>query len=482
MLLIAQWYPQESGTNADLRGVWFVDSLQGWVCADSGIVLYTSNGGQIWERQNSTVSVNLEDIFFWDLQTGWIVGDRGTIINTTNSGLTWNSQISGNTNLLRSVYFLDANYGWAVGDSLTICKTTDGGENWITLSYGTSSFYDVYVADFNTIIITGDGTIYKSIDGGASWLSLVVGSTSSFFALSFINANTGTVIGSNGTILRTTDSGNNWISQVSGFTNDLLDVNFIDADNGTVSGTSGIILHTIDGGNSWINQSSGTTNDLYGVSFVDANIGTVVGRGGVILRTENGGIPVELINFTADVIDDRVKLQWSTATETNNMGFEVERAPSVSPPKGETLVWERIGFVDGNGTTTETKSYSFTDCKIVLGKYSYRLKQIDFDGTFEYSNEIEVEIIHSQDFELYQNYPNPFNPTTTIKYSIPGNDYVKLKVFSLLGEEVKTLVDDYQTRGNYVIVFDGSELSNGIYLYKLETSDFSAFKKLILIK
>ncbi len=122
-------------------------------------------------------------------------------------------------------------------------------------------------------------------------------------------------------------------------------------------------------------------------------------------------VPVELISFTADVNENNITLNWSTATETNNQGFDVERFV-------ESLNWEKIGFVEGSGTTTELRSYSFVDENVTEGKYSYQLKQIDFDGSFEYSDVVEIEVGTPNQYSLEQNYPNPFNPTTTISYSI----------------------------------------------------------------
>ncbi|MBE0570664.1 MAG: T9SS type A sorting domain-containing protein [Ignavibacteriaceae bacterium] len=204
-------------------------------------------------------------------------------------------------------------------------------------------------------------------------------------------------------------------------------------------------------------------------------------------------VPVELISFTAEVDGNVVTLFWQTATETNNSGFEIERAPSKSTPKGETSGWQRIGFVEGKGTTTEIQSYSFTD-KPEPGKYKYRLKQIDFGGTFAYSPEVEAEVKAPNVFSLERNYPNPFNPSTKIKYSIPdvalrqaqSAILVTLKVYDILGNEVATLVNGEQTAGAYEVEFLTSsgirQLVSGIYFYQLKAGSFIETKKMMLLK
>ena len=132
-------------------------------------------------------------------------------------------------------------------------------------------------------------------------------------------------------------------------------------------------------------------------------------------------VPVEFISFTSSIDKNNVTLNWTTATETNNMGFEVERKQVFSSQSSvHNENWVRIDFVTGSGTTTKSQTYSFVDNNLSAGKYQYRLKQIDFDGSFEYSNTIDVEIISPDIFTLEQNYPNPFNPTTVIQFSIPS--------------------------------------------------------------
>lgn len=192
-------------------------------------------------------------------------------------------------------------------------------------------------------------------------------------------------------------------------------------------------------------------------------------------------IPVELVSFNASVNINAITLNWLTASEVNNSGFEIERSKVKSQNSNEA-VWEKIGFVNGNGTTTEIKSYSFIDNNVTAGTYSYRLKQIDFNGTFEYSNIIEVEVSSPQNFELSQNYPNPFNPSTTISFSLPQNVFVILKVYDVIGNEVATLVNEEKSAGRYDINFNAANLSSGIYFYSISAGSFNQVNKMTLIK
>jgi hypothetical protein len=188
-------------------------------------------------------------------------------------------------------------------------------------------------------------------------------------------------------------------------------------------------------------------------------------------------VPVELSLFTAASENDEVHLNWTTATETNNKGFEILRSNQL-----KNTGWQQVGYVAGFGTTTEPKSYSFIDSKLETGNYTYWLKQIDFDGTVTYSEGVNVEVEIPLVYSLEQNYPNPFNPSTTIKYSIKEDGFVKLSVFNLLGEEVTTLVNNEQKAGRYEMEFSASKLSSGIYMYRLEANNFSSIKKMLLIK
>ena len=193
-------------------------------------------------------------------------------------------------------------------------------------------------------------------------------------------------------------------------------------------------------------------------------------------------IPVEFISFTASVSENSVILRWQTATETNNSGFEVERAQ-------RSEGWEKIEFIKGNGTSSEAHIYQFIDKDLKAGKYLYRLKQIDFDGSYHYSDFVEVEVISPTSFFLKQNYPNPFNPSTQIRYGIPEDGFVSLKVFNALGQAIAEPVSGFIPAGNHKAIFNASGLASGIYFYQLrvkpnggQAGNFIETKKMILTK
>ncbi len=190
-------------------------------------------------------------------------------------------------------------------------------------------------------------------------------------------------------------------------------------------------------------------------------------------------IPVELISFIVKVEKRKVILNWSTATELNNLGFEIERKTT-----GEFYT---IGFTEGQGSTTEIHNYSFTDYYVERGINYYRLKQIDYNGNFNYSEEIELNFDIPEFFSLEQNYPNPFNPTTNIEFNLVVDSKVSLKIYDILGQEIIQLINTNLAAGNHKVDFTATSMNSGIYFYKLEAfgnngESFSAVKKMILAK
>ena len=191
-------------------------------------------------------------------------------------------------------------------------------------------------------------------------------------------------------------------------------------------------------------------------------------------------LPVELSSFSATLNGNNINLHWQTKTEINNYGFEIERKIGSKELRSEN--WEKIGFIQGSGNSNSQKDYMFADKNPIGGsRFIYRLKQIDNTGSFEYSNQVEIEIIPDK-FELFQNYPNPFNPETIIKFAAPRAGKIILSVYNVLGEKVKDLADGFFEPGIYNVLFDGKEFSSGLYIYRIQTENFIQVKKMQLIR
>ena len=199
------------------------------------------------------------------------------------------------------------------------------------------------------------------------------------------------------------------------------------------------------------------------------------------VNISNSPLPVELTSLTATNSGANVKLNWTTATEVNNYGFEVERKTAATD-------WTKIGFVTGNGNSNSIKEYTYEDNPQGSESFQYRLKQIDLDGKFKYSDPVDVKVDLPVNFALKQNYPNPFNPTTVIKYQIPKATQVSLKVYDILGSEVATLVNEVKSPGNYEVIFDasnvgqGRSLASGLYIYRIQAGSFNQVRKMLMLK
>jgi len=213
--------------------------------------------------------------------------------------------------------------------------------------------------------------------------------------------------------------------------------------------------------------ASENIEDIINITFSTEAIGDV-------------SLPVELQGFSAVQSGDNVNLYWETASEVNNYGFEIERRHD------DISEWKKIGFLEGNGSCTNPNSYSFSDKKVSkFTNLKYRLKQIDYDGTYEYSPEISVilgKIMLPNEFTLYKNYPNPFNPTTTISFEIAQQALTTMIIYDMLGNEVKVLVNKNQNSGRYKVKFNGSNLSSGVYFCKCTSGIHTKIIKMLLVK
>jgi hypothetical protein len=244
-----------------------------------------------------------------------------------------------------------------------------------------------------------------------------------------------------------------------------------------VAGNRGV--YQLPNGNFLTTNGSGV-HELDGTgSLVRTIVAGVSGR--YIREYDLSIVPVELTSFTANFSNGNVVLDWSTSTETNNSGFEILR--STQNDKG----WLSLGFIPGFGTTTEPKSYSYSDESVNSGTYYYKLKQIDYDGSFSFSDVVEVDISLPAEFALEQNYPNPFNPSTSIQFSLPVDANVTIGVYNLVGEKVANVVGGDFSAGTHKVNFDASNLTSGIYFYRIDAAvdngnNFSSVKKMTLLR
>ena len=252
------------------------------------------------------------------------------------------------------------------------------------------------------------------------------------------------------------------------------------------------ILLSTDGGQTFPTTLSANTPNDGSEDIVLPNTPTTTARikveavGNIFFDLSNANftieetVPVELVSFIAEKSNDGVILKWVTATETNNSGFSIERSRDEDN-------FAEIGFINGKGTTTEPTNYSFIDKNIESGKYYYRLKQVDYDGSFEYLNVILVDAGLPTEFQLSQNHPNPFNPATNIKILLPVDAKVKIELFNSIGQRVSELLNTDLSGGVHEITFDGANLSSGVYYYTMiavgnNGKTFSSTKKMILMK
>jgi len=368
-------------------------------------------------------------------------------------------------------------------------RSEDFGDNWTTISTSTgltSAPCDIEKFPNSDIILLGDNTtgIVRSTDGGVTW-SQTYTTSGEIPTLAVSHTNPGVAFatkwGGGGGFVTSTDYGETW-SNVSGFNGmNMWGVDIQESDGNIVMVgcfSCGNTWRSINGGFTWTQISVPSAN--YQVEITDSITQYAAQGNGIYVLRSNYFVPVELSSFTANVSENKITLLWSTASELNNEGFDVQVST-------DNQTFEKIGFVPGFGTTTDTKNYSFSINDFAVNTQYFRLKQIDYDGTFEYSNAIEVEGLAPVDFTLLQNYPNPFNPSTTIKFTLPVDSNVSLKLFNLLGEEVADIISTEMIAGLHQVELNADELSSGTYFFVMKAtgdngSVFTDSKKMILLR
>jgi len=473
--------------NADFVDVHFTDELTGYA-ADGryigGPVYKTTDGGYNWfgllNFPRNVFTSTLRCVTFTDSVTGFAGSAPCRIVKTTDAGDSWyvvnRSGLTDTIGLINRIYFINPTTGWAVTTRGGILNTIDAGENWFAqLNYSISTvFYGVYFIDsLYGWTANVNARPYKSIDGGQNWIQQTNLNLFSTRDIYFTDSLNGFVI--NGLLeqLRTTNSGNYWFSQVNS-QYAIRSFGWLSNNHGFIIGDG--VYETIDSGSAWNEILDLRNIGLRKLHSPEKYIGYAVGYTGLVYKyIDTTIVPVELTSFLTEVNNSSITLKWSTATEKNNQGFEILKS-------NNKHIWETIAFVEGNGTTTSPQNYIYTDEITVSGTYFYQLKQIDYDGSANLSEIIEVKVFQPFTFKLYQNYPNPFNPSTKINFEIPNQSNVKIILYDISGSELEILIDKELESGFYTISFNANDLSSGIYFYKLQAGSFIDTKKMVLLK
>jgi photosystem II stability/assembly factor-like uncharacterized protein len=435
----------------------------------------------------------------------------GTIYRSINSGASFPVTISANipggqpTGAWVTPYIIDPNSSstlYAGYDQ--VWKTANRGNNWTSASQVLSSgdkLRSLAIAPSNSnVLYTADRTnMWKTIDDGATnWTSVTLPAITdyiTYIAVKNTDPNTlwftcgGFTSGSK--VFESTNGGTNWTNISTGLPNlptMCIVQNKHATDRNVLFVGMDVGVYVKNGTDNWVSYSNGLPGVVVSELDIYYNINAAVDklRAGTFGRglwetTIEIALPVELTSFTCSVDKNTVYLNWETESEINNKGFDIERKI-----KG-TSKWQKVGFVEGKGNSNQNAEYSFTDLKLNTGKYNYRLKQIDFNGNYEYHNlSGDVSIGIPDKFSISQNYPNPFNPNTKIDYEIPVNGKVTIKIYNVLGMEIINLVDEIKNAGYYTAEFDGTKIASGVYFYRISVSgenrSYNKILKMTLVK
>lgn len=451
------------------------------------------------------------EVCFNPFNSNFILGEtqNGGIFRTTNGGTSWSSATSGistseNVTWVAPIIAHPTTDGTVYTARQRVYRSTNNGGAWTAVSgnvNGTSAVREMAISKSNPMILytTTGSSVFLSTDGGATFTNKTSGLPSKTITSVNIHPTDENIailtfsgFGTN-KVYKTTNMGSSWISIFGNLPDSPVNDGFIytyDALNPNtyfVATDIGVFLTQNDGTN-WIELPNNLPNTVilhldYSPSNQMLRAGTH-GRG-VFEAFIDFTVPVELSSFTAETGNNSVQLSWSTATETNNMGFEIER-------KLKNQEWVTIGFVNGKGTTTEIQNYNYVDDYAQMpyeGTALYRLKQIDYSGDYEYSEQLAVNLTFvPSEYYVSQNFPNPFNPSTTIKYSLPIESTVIIHIYNSLGQMIEDLKSETQPAGNYEVTWNAQNYSSGVYYYSFEVNSVNGsqshreMKKIVLLK
>lgn len=530
------WTAQTSGTTRTLQSVSFSDLNTGIIVGATGTILKTTNGGTNWIQQVSGTANSLGDVFYTGLNMGTIVGSSGTILreqsapinssfgsnnqtgdnlyyfaNSISSGapsqpeFTWRdttgsiSLYADGSNQASGIFTGDNDNGrWNILGQLAGGNIRFFGSDYTNIHIGTNGIIGLNAFNVSAVQPPAYGLNQSLITEAIFplWMDMNVGYTGvSGRRISYKVTASEVIIIYNRIPVYAPGSLTNDPDRYISFQV------IIKFNNGSPSQNSQILIsyNNDETGSLFVNEYNAAilrphligvqkNNDMqqsfqyrFGNALTLRTEGPLFGSNLTLaMGADQNVLPVELASFTASVNNRDVNLHWSTVNEINNSGFDIERAINSN--------WSKIAFVTGNGTTNENKNYSFVDKGLNAGKYNYRLKQIDFNGNYEYinlSNEIIIGI--PSKFDLSQNYPNPFNPVTKINFDIPVDSKVSIKIFDITGREVANLINEVRPAGYYTVSFDAVNFASGIYFYNITASSgtgvqFTMTKKMMILK
>jgi photosystem II stability/assembly factor-like uncharacterized protein len=452
----------------------FLDSDFGLFLEKTKTLIKTTDGGNTFNKQvlPQPNDVYNEDILALNKDT-FLVSSEGAIYRTSNSGLSWTRKQFAEGSVFTQFHKINENI--IVMNTDGLFKTTDAGITWVNI-YPRHGYDAYFINEYKGWFMTSSDSLLVTDDGGKSWKGQA---NISAGRMSMADMNTGFTFGAYG-IYYTTNGWQSW--QLSSFivtaNTCLLDMIAIKNNNSVImymAMRDGYIYKSLDSGKTF-EKDLFSNAPLGYLSLTDNTLWLCSQLNFHLYKMDINSIPVELTSFSAAISKSNVTLKWSTATEKNNYGFEIER-------KDLKTEYKSIGFIKGKGTTTEVNSYSYSDKNLAPNVYNYRIKQIDYDGSYKYydlANEVNLQ--YTLTYSLEQNYPNPFNPGTTIKYAIEKAGIVTLKLYDILGKEKAVLVNERKEPGNYVYEFKNINLSSGVYFYTLKANDYIQTKKMILLK
>ncbi len=495
----AQWTEQSSGITTAIYSVHAVDNNVVWACGENGVVLRTINSGVNWTVTTSPdPAVGLYNIFGIDAMVALVGGassTAGVAYKTIDGGATWTqtfNQPGGFVNSVRKFngFPVCGLGGDPVGGRWSSFISFDFGSTWDSTGLyhpslpgeagWNNSNCQPYDVGFSVFFGTNSGRVYQPFGNGLVLTHPTPGLVNSM-AIWAIDSNS--LMTGSDKMLFSNDFGTTWTDVNAIGTGNILGITGVGSTWYYVRGTS--VYKTSNDGTNWSNDytAAGTYTHIF-MSPQGRYMWAVRDNGGISRNLSDPVLPVELTSFISTVSGGNVILNWSTSREINNSGFDIER----SEVKGQMAnEWKKAGFVAGNGNTSENSFYQFTDRGLSHGKYIYRLKQTDFNGNYEYHNLSNEVIVGSPEkFSLSQNYPNPFNPSTKINYDLPFDAKVSLKVFDMTGREVVTLVNELQSSGYYTVDFNASNISTGVYLYRMSADangqSYTSEKRMVLVK